>query len=390
MKGSCLFALATTFVAIANISVDSATAGSGTNSANFIVFDAPGSVCKPAFAWCTQAVAINSRGDSTGTYADALDSLHGFLRKANGTITNFDIPGATCAGSYGLCTQPYAINSSGAITGMGCDSVTCHAFIRTYDGSFTIFDPPNSIISQGNAISDDGTVVGVWYDAAFVTHGFIRTRNGSFSTFDPPGSFNGINPSSISEEGTIAGDYYDLSWTTHGFVRKPDGSIYSFDPPGSTGTGAGINDEQVVFGGFSDSSFIGHGYFMFRPGNFKVFDVPNATFGTYPTGLTNSGVVTGIYQSNTGVHGFLRSSIGSYLSFDPPNSIFTLVTGINEDGTVVGWFDDNNFLQHGFIRLPCGGPCNDDHVGIIDDQKRATMGSNREHDIKKLLSRTRR
>src|SRR5215472_943601 len=57
-----------------------------------ITFDAPGAGTGPGQG--TQGLAINQGGVIEGSYVDASNVFHGFLRAVEGTITTFDAPGA--------------------------------------------------------------------------------------------------------------------------------------------------------------------------------------------------------------------------------------------------------------------------------------------------------
>src|ERR1700722_20303286 len=58
--------------------------------------------------------------------------------------------------------------------------------------------------SSNNA---DGTIVGRYLDAAYMSHGFVRTA-GVITSFDIPGAFSGTLAYSINTAGAIAGLYY--------------------------------------------------------------------------------------------------------------------------------------------------------------------------------------
>ena len=70
----------------------------------------------------TYAYSINASGVSTGHYYPDDYTAHGVVRAADGTITEFDVPGFE--------TTPLSINNSGAVTGYyaGSDGYP-HGFI---------------------------------------------------------------------------------------------------------------------------------------------------------------------------------------------------------------------------------------------------------------------
>ncbi|HTX76263.1 MAG TPA: hypothetical protein VMD29_08670 [Terracidiphilus sp.] len=93
------------------------------------------------------------------------------------------------------------------------------------------------------------------------------------------------------------------------------------------------------------------------------FDAPNSGTGAYqgtaPTGINNSGTITGsVTDSSYGTHGFVRTSDGKYISFDVPGADpivgCTCPLAINDLGVVAGEYIDTNTVQHGFVRYPDG------------------------------------
>jgi len=61
----------------------------------------------------------------TGSYNDANYNPHGFVRAPDGTLTEFDAPGAVNG------TSPTGINPAGAITGYYNDvNYVSHGFLR--------------------------------------------------------------------------------------------------------------------------------------------------------------------------------------------------------------------------------------------------------------------
>src|SRR5215471_8904157 len=114
--------------------------------AKIVTFDAPGSVCEVAFFTCTTVNAINPEGDVVGTFDDANEAIHGYLRAADGTFTEFDVPGSFCtsfSGTFTSCASPTGISPLGEITGSYSDvNDVFHGFLRAPNGTFTTFDAP--------------------------------------------------------------------------------------------------------------------------------------------------------------------------------------------------------------------------------------------------------
>jgi hypothetical protein len=120
--------------------------------------------------------------------------------------------------------------------------------------------------TEGLAISNNGTITGVYADSGYVLHGYVLPRNGAFMTFDAPGYLT--IPWSINPAGTITGFYSDANFVWHGFVRADDGTFTTFDAPGAgTGSGQGtvpncINPAGAIVGQYVDASNVLHGFLL--------------------------------------------------------------------------------------------------------------------------------
>ena len=124
---------------------------------------------------------------------------------------------APCQGTSAL-----NINPSGTIIGFSRDANNArHGFIRSKDGSFTIFDAPGAGTAAGQgtrayAINPDGTITGFFFDSVTVAHGYVRSNQGVITVFDAPGAGTGpgqgtfvFSPLIINPNGAIAGYYID-------------------------------------------------------------------------------------------------------------------------------------------------------------------------------------
>ena len=96
----------------------------------FTTFDAPGADTSSAYSG-TYPVNINLQGAVTGYFLDAKGVFHGFVRGPDVKFATFDAPGAaTNAGDYNG-TFPTNINVSGEITGSFIDATNVyHGFVR--------------------------------------------------------------------------------------------------------------------------------------------------------------------------------------------------------------------------------------------------------------------
>jgi hypothetical protein len=85
-----------------------------------------------------------------------------------------------------------------------------------------------------------------------------------------------------------------------------------------------------------------------------TFDAPGLNAGTFPNGITPSGVVVGYYipADFSAVHGFLRAPDGAVTTFDAPGSFLTFPFAISANGVITGNYLDANFKSHGFVGVP--------------------------------------
>jgi hypothetical protein len=275
----------------------------------------------------TRAFAINPTGTITGFYTDNNARCHGYVRAPNDTFTQIDAPDAGTGpfpqGTFPSEITPAGINPAGAITGFYVDASSVqHGFVRAADGLITEFDPPGSILTNPNAIDALGEITGFYFDANFVGHGFLRAADGTITSFDAPGADrtpgtgNGTFGVSLTPSGEIEGVFVDANGVLHGFVRSNQGAFSTFDASGA-GTGAGQgtlpesnNTQGAIAGNFIDGNFANHGFLRNPDGTITTFNVPGAGTGagqgTIPLDNNNPGAVTGqdIDGSNV-THGFL-------------------------------------------------------------------------------------
>jgi hypothetical protein len=176
---------------------------------------------------------INTSGAVAGTYTDSSGVLHGFLRATNGTITELDAPGAGTAANEG--TDLTDMNTSGVIVGGISVGVvneinTTHSLILAADGTYTVFDPPQSGAHSSLAvgINDSGVVVGEYRDANLVRHGYLRQPDGTFTSFDDPDAAQlplsdaniGTTPRRINASGAVTGYFSDANGVRHAFIMQ--------------------------------------------------------------------------------------------------------------------------------------------------------------------------
>src|ERR1019366_6375757 len=135
----------------------------------------------------------------------------------------FEAPGAGTGAGQG--TYASSINRAGAITGDYRDaSGTFHGFVRAADGTITDFDVPGSTGTSPSSINAVGVIAGSYGDASNVSHGFVRAADGTITTFDAPGAgtgaYEGTSPISMNTAGAITGFYSDASLTDRSEERR--------------------------------------------------------------------------------------------------------------------------------------------------------------------------
>lgn len=165
---------------------------------------------------------------------------------------------------------------------------------------------PGGFIVQG--VNDDGKLAANVIDADGVFHGFVGDA-GAYTVFDVPDSLL-TQPMSINEDGVVVGFYVASDGTYHAFKWK-DGEITDIDSQDATDAGIqtaalAINDAGDVAGSFfyPDGTITGY---MEKCGSFSEFVVPDSTY-TFAYSINKQGKVAGTYGDSLGVpHGFVAT-----------------------------------------------------------------------------------
>jgi hypothetical protein len=266
-------------------------ASASAESPRFITFDAPsagtaaGQVPLPqgTFPYAINdagqgslATNISLEGVIAGTYLDASNAFHSFLRAPDGATTVIDVQEAGTTAFQGtVACAVDCLNADGMIVGYFIDTNNVnHAFLRAPGGAIATFDAPGAGAAAGQGtfalgINEAGVIAGSYLDANNVYHGFVRTRDGTITAVDVSGAgaapFQGTLPSNINSEGAITGNYVDAN-ASHGFLRATDGTLTTFDVP-SVGTAHGggttpvsNNAANAIAGWYTDASGLYHGF----------------------------------------------------------------------------------------------------------------------------------
>jgi hypothetical protein len=291
----------------------------------------------------TVGTAINSAGEVAGFWFDPNNGYNEepFLTY-NGTITTFEVPGAT----YGLAYWGPWISNAGEVVGSYFPSDgTVQGFIENH-GSVSQLAVPGAIDTIPLAMSSSGEVLGTW-DNNSNQYYFVE-KNGSFTNVSLPA---GDSPYAINDAGTIAG-----SNGSNRFGKNPlqvfidhAGKITTFDPAPApqqaTLEALYMNDSDEVVGWYY-SNITGSHSFLYDKGT--VTSLPG-----YVTGINNAGQVIGQYYPNGHEMGFVYSD-GTFTSIAPPGATWTTPTGINNSGEITGTWIDSNDNENGFVGTPTG------------------------------------
>ena len=368
--------------------IAAAQAGGGSCAAGFTVVDVTGA--GTGMLQGGGGTGINANGDIVGTYVttsgSVLNLAHGFVRvAATGNIATFDAPNAGTNKNEG--TFAVSINDGGVITGVSSDSITAeHGFVRAADGTMTEFDvpaAPTNVTHRGTSptnINASGAITGMYETADTVRHGFVRAADGTITTFDVSAAGTGLTegtiPLRINAGGDVTGFYVDANHLSHAFIRAADGTITApIDAPGAGTTGGGkgfsfsgtiavgIDTAGDIAGIYADTNSVYHGYLRTASGTITTFDVTGAGTtglfpGTIPTSMNPGGDIAGFYADTAGInHAFIRNFTTATITapLDAPNAsksgMFngTVPFGINASDALTGVYFDANVVLHGFV-----------------------------------------
>jgi hypothetical protein len=139
------------------------------NGARGFVFDLSGGIFTDLLvspgAIATEATDINDNHMIIGWYQQPQGMRFiGFVIDAGGVATSF---------SPDFHTKPLSINTEGGITGSTGDILLGHGFVRSPNGTVTVFDAPGCLATHGVSINDQGVIAG-WCDKGFRGLAFLR------------------------------------------------------------------------------------------------------------------------------------------------------------------------------------------------------------------------
>jgi hypothetical protein len=219
--------------------------------------------------------------------------------------------------------------------------------------SYQIVDVPGATATRIAGISDWGTTVGDFTDAAGALHAFIRTPSGHVTTVDIPGAAS-TTLRGINDVGVAVG-FYSVqtpqgpnALAFHGLKRTPDGLVTVVDLPGAGDSALlGINNLGNMVGQYDLQDQSVGGSFVLEQGHFTTLQDPPgaAPFNVFADGINDLGVIAGSFLSTDGnEHAFLLSG-STYETFDDAGATTTALSKLNDRGQAAGVSD----VSGGFV-----------------------------------------
>jgi uncharacterized membrane protein len=333
-----------------------------------IATSCPAGLAPGGFARQTSAKGINARGDIVGSYNDAANVQHGFMRH-DGAFTTIDFPLAGVR-----ATIANGINPQGEIVGQyvapinpavpadsplycpnnqagGADPACIKGFLyRRGHYSTVIF--PGHLGAIAQRITSDGDIYGCIHDhdlglsmfggawtrllggkdSADIQDMFSLSSNGG-QLSDPMAVPMSMNNGATPGGGhTIVGFFADMAGVQHGYVVQ-DGMLESYDP---------TFDPTVETGSVNLTA---------------VWDInPSQQFvGTYRKAGEPAAKRHGFSQSAGALHAVTVDVSVNDAAGNTATAFATIAFGINPDGVIVGQYAlVSGGALHGFVAVPSG------------------------------------
>ena len=357
-------------------------------------------------ASATYADFVSGFGNIVGSYVDVAGTYHAYVRGETGSFATINLPLQGAVDYFFLHSINDRVIAVGRAKPVG-------DVPRTYVGNILNLQElrvPDSVVTEGWNINQDGSVVGHYDAADGRRHGFIakpveRTvpsvsrRSGTpagftFESIDVPGvDFLEITASSDFEDyagntrradgqkmvaftlidgvfttydfpgsqhtyffafgnnGVAAGHYQDSDGLYHGVVLE-EGKLRQYDFPGAVETEIyGISDATgALTGNFIDASGVRRGF-----SGDTIVEVPGAS-ATYADFVSWAGNIVGSYTDAAGTyHAYVRGGTGRFLYIDLPAALnleYFFLHGFNESRSVVGRAKEAGDVPRTYIGNP--------------------------------------
>jgi uncharacterized membrane protein len=214
---------------------------------------------------------------------------------------------------------------------------------------FSSFSVPSGYYLAGvSGITSSGVIVGQLESKRFKVVAFVRHPDGSFIVYQAPNSYS--TWFSKRNDGSVnVGAYQDNNYNSHvhGFVLHGSRFVAVNYPHAAATWLSGINKQGSIVGSYVLSNSQGNG-FKLDNGKYTVFHYPGAV-ATTPNAISDNGVIVGAYASGDLFYGFILRN-KTYRRVNHPQSVLgTTLTDVNSSGVIVGEYDDAEEYLHGFI-----------------------------------------
>jgi uncharacterized membrane protein len=215
--------------------------------------------------------------------------------------------------------QAAALNDLGGIAGTFLDSKNvAHGFLL-YQGKLTTFMFPGSTGTSVSDMSRNGIIVGGYSTKDGKGHAYM-VHAGGFRTITLPGFPNAdLTVTGVNANGDVVGTINSETLPVNGFLLH-NGKVTILSFPGADITQpTSINDEGVIVGGYLVQSVNSNPAFMWKDGVFSNIKPPDSIPEpfVFANKISNSGVVVGSYQPESGGSGFALEN-GTYTKIDAP------------------------------------------------------------------------
>jgi probable HAF family extracellular repeat protein len=285
---------------------------------NFASIDVPGATGH------TSARGINSSGNIVGWFQDATNQRHGFLLTGfpgSPIFQTIDFPANQAPGGV-QSTIPRGISDAGDIVGLIIDgNGNGHGFLLTgFPGTPTYYliDFPSAqsptgqvLLTQAEAVNNNGDIVGAFLDSSGTFHGFKLTGfpgSPAFSIVDFPGSAL-TDAFGINDDGAIVGVYKSKALRSPVYEQSflLVANTFSTLPATGQGLAFAINDSYEIVGAFTGGGGSAERGYLQVGTSFTVISFPHSKT-TASFGIGPAGAIVGAYVSTDGVeHGFLAT-----------------------------------------------------------------------------------
>lgn len=214
-------------------------------------------------------------------------------------------------------------------------------------GTYTQFDVPGAIRTIPWGVSSKGDIAGSYSDSEFVQHGFVLS-GGVYTTIDYPGAVATV-ATSVNSSGQVVGFYEPYgNAPLLGFFMDSSG-FTAVNYPGATQTEmGGINDAGEAVGSYGDAGGISGG-FKWAGGTFIKLPVPAGAQAVFVFGVNNRGYVAAGENRTAGSRSFIVTPTGGFIPVTITNSQDVVAYDLNDSDAIVGIYENSANYLLGFL-----------------------------------------